>query len=76
LEAISQLSDVLGHVVVRVDVIRRNRTALPEGDGLELRRMLEQYGPFVGIQRVAEASRRALVGEQPLSATCWSWSSR
>jgi hypothetical protein len=56
----SQLSDVLGHFVVRVDVIRRNRTALPEGDGLELRRMLEQDGPFVGIQRVAEASRRAL----------------
>jgi hypothetical protein len=94
----SQLSDVLGHFVVRVDVIRRTRTALPEGDGLELRRMLEQDGPFVGIQRVAEASRRALVGtlllrqqagedrmgvgdrhgegKQPLSATCWSWSSR
>ena len=60
--------------------------------------MLEQDGPFVGIQRVAEASSRALVGtlllrqqagedrmgvgdrhgegKQPLSATCWSWSSR
>jgi hypothetical protein len=58
----SQLCDVLGHFVVRVDVIWRNQTALPEGDWLELRRMLEQDGPFVGIQRVAEASRRALVG--------------